>query len=211
MDASFQPTLARRPGCTALEQQSNFDPYDVSVQPMFHVEFRQPFCFGHHVDTVQLGGVGRHWANADGAPLETAKQRPAAAVVIDLLVEEDVGTRPRGATEERQVLCHGEIEMELVTALVMGLVVFRIEVEAGEAAQLQADLAAQITGGDTGLEGPIVLPEVGELPEIEVSGWRIDAEGESVLEVAALPADQQGQQRDVSQAIGGFPLAERAN
>ena len=54
-----------------------------------------------------------------------------------------------------------EVKVKLSSRLVIRFVVLGVKVHAGEGGQFEAYLAAYITDGNGGLEGPVVLSQVG--------------------------------------------------
>ena len=113
---------------------------------MVHIQFGQPFDFGHEVRTLvpaNLGRVRQHGADAGRAAFKVSEGGTAAAIGGDLLVVKGIGTDADRATQQWEMLCDRRVKVERVAALVVGRAVFRAGIVAGEEADFRADLRAE--------------------------------------------------------------------
>src|SRR5208282_4519880 len=129
--------------------------------------------------------------------------RAAATVAGDLLIEKSVGAGADESAEQRQMLGQCAVEVKLISGLIVGRVVFCVEVKPGECGQLEAVFAAEIAGRRARLEGPVVLAVVGEGAFSEVACGRVNPERPLPLQVTFDPTEHQRQKFNVSESIVG--------
>src|SRR5439155_15362362 len=111
-----------RSWCSApcSEHHAHFDPHVITLHALLDVQFRQPFDFCRQIDFAKLVRIRDDRSNANCAALKAAQRRAGAAVAADLLVIKGVRTYPGEAAEQRQMLRHGAVEVEYLSALVIG-------------------------------------------------------------------------------------------
>ncbi len=116
-----------------------------------------------------MRGVREHRSNAGGHFLEAPQPRAIAAVAGSLLQVETIRADPDEAFAQRQMLCHGGVNVKHLSAVVVRFGVLGVDVVAEVGAELEAVLLAEIAYQDGRFKGPVAQPLVGQPVLLELA------------------------------------------
>lgn len=107
-------------GSLGAPTNGEFEPNCIAIEPIRGSDFGQPLRFAGQICVSDLVRIGELWTDAAGHAFETAEASAATTIAGDLLVEESVSTSADEASEQRQMLRYGSVEIELIARLVVG-------------------------------------------------------------------------------------------
>ena len=109
---------------------ADFEPDVVAFECLLRVDLRQPFQFGRETGFAELCGVREHRSDAGGHFLEAPQPRAVAAVAGGLRQVETIRADTDEAFAQRQMLCHGGVNVKHLPAMVVRFGVLGVDVVA---------------------------------------------------------------------------------